>query len=500
MSLDIYRGITYIISSKFGTILLTFIINPLLIRLLGAEYGNFTFIMSMLAIGALVLNGAVYDGIRKFIAEGSDREGWKSEVFGYYVRVATFATAAVIVLILVAVETGFTDRFLDEDFDLYFYLLALMLLAREFFIISRSTLMGFGSEHISETLYTLQRLLFGIFGVGMAVLGFGVAGVLIGDVVATTIVMVAGFAFISRRVRLRQIFTRTPESFPGRKLLGYNSMSVVLSLLFNSLYHVDILLLRPLTGAQSTAYYKGALLVAEFLWVVPIAIQNALVHVSSSMWAEEQYDGIDHLASRITRYTLLFHVLLVMGLAVLAEPFVRLYFGQDFVAAVGPLYILLPGALGYALTRPLIGIGKGKGDLRVLVYATVVSATANLVLNLILIPRYGMYGAAVATTVGYGSMLGTHLWAARRIGYDPLGDLRLGRLAATAGVTLPVIYGLDLVIRNDVLALVVVPPIGFAVYTVAAISSGALTRAEIDHILERIPVPIPSRVRDLFGA
>lgn len=498
MKLDVYRIVTFVFGAKFGTIALQFLIAPILIRLLGNQYGDYTFVMSVMAIAVLFMTGGVFDGLRKFLAERSD-ERWQSDVFGYYVRVSTVATAVIVALVVLAVQTGFVRSVLGEAFDLYFYLLALMLVSREFFIISRSTLLGLGFEHLSEPVYVMQRFLFGLFGIGLAVSGFGVAGVLIGDVLATTVATLVGLVFVARQLRVRRVFARPSTSFPRRQLLGYNSLSVVLSLLFNTLYHVDILLLRPLAGSEATAQYKAALLVAEFLWVIPLAIQNSFVHVTSPMWADEDYDGIDHLASRITRYMLLLNLLLALGIALLAEEFVSLYFGPEFVTIVVPLLVLLPGALGYATVRPLVAIGKGKGDLRVLVYATIGAAVINLVLNALLIPLYGMVGAAVATTIGYGSMLVFHFWGARRIGYQPLNDLRLPRVALTAAVTAPVVYGLNAAIPSDLLSLALVPPAGFLVYATAAIQTGAINRSEIDHIFERLPFPVPRLVRNLVG-
>lgn len=498
MKLDIYRSVTFIFGSTIGTVLLQFLISPLLIRFLGPEYGDYAFMMSLLAIGTLFLNGGVSDGIRKFVPEHADRDRWVSEIFGFYLRIAGVVTAVIILSIVTIVELNFVQKVLGANFTAYFYLLALLIVTRLFFITTRSMLTGIGREPLSESIYTLQRVLFGIIGVGMAVFGFGVAGVLIGDVVATGLVVLIGAVLIARRVHVGAIFSRTPESFPRQKILRYSSHSVVLSLMFNSLYHIDILILRPIAGTEATAHYKAALVVAEFLWVVPLALQYSLVHVSSSMWVNEKYAGIDRLASRITRYSILLFTLLAIGLVVLAKPFVTVYFGRSYLPAVDPLLLLIPGALGYAVARPLIAIGKGKGDLRVLIYATAGAAIVNLLLNIILIPRYGMMGAAFGTTVGYGSMLIFHLWGATRIGYDPVGDLRISSIVLTICLSFPVIYGLNALIDNTLLALVVIPPTGFLLYAAASIWTGALSRSEIYNIIDQLPIPVPAGVKHLF--
>jgi O-antigen/teichoic acid export membrane protein len=87
---------------------------------------------------------------------------------------------------------------------------------------------------------------------------------------------------------------------------------------------------------------------------------------------------------------------MAVGLAVLADSFGPPYYGADFSVAVLPLILLLPGD-DRLRRRPLQATSQGSGRLRVLIVATGVAAGMNLVLNGLLIPLYGMTGAAVAT-------------------------------------------------------------------------------------------------------
>jgi hypothetical protein len=79
------------------------------------------------------------------------------------------------------------------------------------------------------------------------------------------------------------------------------------------------------------------------------------------------------------------------------------------------------------------------------------------------------------------SMFILHSVSARTIGFDPLADLRLPRIAATACIAAIPILLLAASIRSELLSLVVVPPVGLAVYAIAAIYSGAVS---VDEILE----------------
>jgi O-antigen/teichoic acid export membrane protein len=215
-----------------------------------------------------------------------------------------------------------------------------------------------------------------------------------------------------------------------------------------------------------------------------------LLHSTSELWAKDKAERITTLVSRITRYNLILVVLLSIGLTALANDFVPLYFGSEFETAVLPLILLLPGVIGFSLARPIFAVGQGKGDLRILIVATGSAALLNICLNIVLIPRYGITGAAVATSIGYGSMALFHTFAARQIGFDPTDDLRIRKITVVAVLTGIVVFGVSSVIDSSLISLLVVPPIGFVVYVALIINVGAISPHEIDNIIQRLPDPI----------
>ena len=346
--------------------------------------------------------------------------------------------------------------------------------------------MGFGLEHYSEPLRMVEKVVYAVVALILLYYGLGVTGLLAGHIVGILLVGIVAFWLIRHKVSFRMLARSTPETISRYDLLTFNVYSILLAFLTISLYNVDILLLRPLAGDSETGFYRASLVVAEFLWMVPMAVQYTLVQSTSEMWSKNQRKRITDIASTTTRINLSLIVIMGLGLAALADEFVPLYFGQDFTPAVGPLLLLLPGVLGLALSKPIFAIGQGKGELRVLVLTTGVAAVLNLVLNILLIPRYGMYGAAVATSIGYGSMFFLHTWTAHRIGFDPIGDLRATKIVIAALVATPVVFGLAIILPGLV-ALLVVPPAGFFVYAVTSLRVGVIDVAEIKHFQDRSP-------------
>lgn len=490
MASKILRGVVSVIGGEAAILFIAIFTTPLITRVVGSGgYGDYAFILSMLGIITVFTRLGISTGIRKYIVEERNEDRWKERVFGFYFQLGMALAIVSSVVVAMFSLFGLASRFFGEEFRVYFYLLCFIVLAEQFIYVFRYTLMGLGYEHYSEPLIVLKRVLFAITGVSLAYIGYGVVGLLAGTVIAAAIASVVGFLLLRNKLSMAAAFRSIPAKVPYRELIGFNISNTIFILLTISLYHTDILLLQPLAGSEQAGFYKAALVIAEFLWFAPIAIQTVFIHSTSEMWSKDQHKRITKIASQTTRYTLILSVLFALGLASLAGPFLPLYFGTGFGAAVGPLLLLLPGALGFAVARPIFAIGQAKGDLRVLIYSTGTAAVINLVLNLLLIPQYGMHGAAIATSIGYGSMVLFHVWSARKIGFDPIADLRLSRIAVTGGLSAPVIFGLSHIITNDILALVAVPPIGFVVYSMFALKTRAVDPEELHNVLEKLPEP-----------
>ncbi|WP_435317297.1 lipopolysaccharide biosynthesis protein [Haloarchaeobius sp. TZWSO28] len=500
MSRNIVTAFLSTIGSRLVGLLVTAAVTPLLIHFLGVgTYGEYATIMSVFALLTIFMSSGTNSGVKKYIAEERSMHRWKDHVFGYYFRLATLLAVLAAIGFAVASYTGLVAMVWGETFEPYFYLLGAMALAVQYREYIRRTLMGLKLEHVSEPLTVLYRVVFGIVGVTLAALEFGVPGLIVAQILASLVAVGVGLAVVRSRLSLDTIVDTTPSQFPSSDLFNFNHLTIAYVFLLTSLYHIDVLMLGSFKNSELVGYYKAALVLVQFLWILPRSVQGVMIQSTSDLWEQGKTDRITDLASRTTRYVLLLTLLLALGMAALASSFVPLYLGEEMTPAVTPLLLLLPGTVAFAVARPLLAISHAKGDVKSLIAATWASATLNFALNLNLIPAYGMVGAAVATTIGYGSLPLFNAIAARELGYDPLEDLRLVRVGLTAGIAAVPIYFLPRLIPNDILALVVVPVVGFVVYAVAAVVTGAVDIDEVLDFLSSLPGPIGEAASNLAG-
>ncbi|ELZ10976.1 polysaccharide biosynthesis protein [Halovivax asiaticus JCM 14624] len=490
MSRSITRGFVSILGTKVLVLALGIVTSPLLATLLGeSDYGDYSFLLSAFSIFMIFVSSGVTDGVQKFLGENRSEAAWSEHVVGFYFRLAILLGLAGSGLMVWFAGSDLLPRLVEgERFRRYFVLLAGLVVAAQFRSYVKRTLMGFGLEPYAESLTILHRFTFVGIALGLAALGYGVEGVLVGHIVGSTVPALVGFVLVARRVSILETLRIPPRSFPRRELLSFNGMSIVLVALLMSLYHVDVMMIRVFVDGPSTAFYKVALVLAEFLWVVPMALQTVLLHSTSELWSRGDHERVSRMAAKITRYTLLLTALLAVGIATLAPIAIPLLWPDEYVASLAPLYLLLPGAVGFAIARPVLAIAQANGNLRPLIAATGVVALVNVVLNWVLIAQFGMHGAAVATSVSYGLMFFLHVWSARRLGFDPLADARPLRVGVTIGLSAPLVVALSMYVEAPLLSLAIVPVGGAAIFAILALLTGAIGFTEVLAIASSLPV------------
>lgn len=161
-------------------------------------------------------------------------------------------------------------------------------------------------------------------------------------------------------------------------------------------YNFDAVLLGFLAGATSVGWYSAAYKPVTVALAMPLTYFAGLFPALSSAYATNK-DEFHGIVSRSLRLAASLGVPLGVGCAILAEPIVLLLFGPAYTQSVPVLRILVWSVVLVILRgtfhQAMNAANRSGVDLR----CAMVSAGLNVILNIGLIPRYGMTGAAAAT-------------------------------------------------------------------------------------------------------
>jgi O-antigen/teichoic acid export membrane protein len=117
--------------------------------------------------------------------------------------------------------------------------------------------------------------------------------------------------------------------------------------------------------------------------------------------AGQKKDEFEILIIKTLRILLFFIIVFVIILFFISDYVIAFLFIDEFSAALIPLKILLPGMAFLALGKIMSSYLAGKGKPGLQSYAIFIALLIAILTNLILIPLYGIIGAAIATTSSF---------------------------------------------------------------------------------------------------
>jgi O-antigen/teichoic acid export membrane protein len=168
-------------------------------------------------------------------------------------------------------------------------------------------------------------------------------------------------------------------------------------------YRVDLLLLGSMAGAAAVGVYSIGVTVAELMWYVPNALSGALLAK-----AVGDADGSAEYTARTSRISTLIMVTSLVAGVVLMRPFIIILYGEQFLGAYYAFLLLAPGVLALGIAKIHTAYLGAHGRLYPAI--SVSAAALNILGNLVLIPRYGYLGSAVASTVSYTLSAAIHTY------------------------------------------------------------------------------------------
>lgn len=163
-------------------------------------------------------------------------------------------------------------------------------------------------------------------------------------------------------------------------------------------YRADTFLIAYFSNPLSVGIYNVAVSIAERLWIVSQSVSNVLFPKISSM---SNNDEKDYLTTMLTRNVLLISIITSIILVLISDFLILLLFGSAYEDAALPLKILMPGIVFLSVDRILSNDLSGRGKPEMSMYTSITTIILNIFLNIILIPKYGLSGAAFSTSLSY---------------------------------------------------------------------------------------------------
>lgn len=245
---------------------------------------------------------------------------------------------------------------------------------------------------------------------------------------ATYVTAVTQLFFLNRRLR------GAVENGP-RRHEPVNWLRISLPILLVDAFHVmltgiDVIILGKLQSPEQVAIYFAAAKTLALVHFVSYAVRAGSAHHYSKFYHSGDDAGLERFVSASVKWTF-WPSLLVSALVIMVGRPLLSLFGEGFEAGYGLLFILVFGVMARAALGPAETLltMAGRQKIAAVIYAA--TLMLNVVLCLLMIPRFGIYGAAGSTAIAMicesvllyltvRRCLGLHVFVFRLRGAEPV--------------------------------------------------------------------------------
>jgi len=367
-------------------------------RLISSEnYGNYQLVIGIISILNAVIITGTSQTVSKYVSQQeSSADAVKRAALKIQLVIGGGATLGFVVAS--PVLAAYLN---DPRLTNYFRLASLITLSYSFYAVFTGYFNGqrrFLTQAAVDATYSTMKV---VLIVLLVVLGLGVTGAVGGFVLAAAgVLVVAAVAARSHRTSNQQ-----STAISMRQLIGFQTYVLLFTLVLNLLQRVDMILLKslsspdPTIASQNVGAYSAAINLANITYQVIIAVTFVMFPLISRATFDEDRDRTRLYVRNTMRYT----VMVMAGLATLfsanAVDSIRVVYRAEYEVAAPALSIVAYGMLFFGIVYVATAMISASGHPRASLAIGTATLVASVGLNAALVPRYGITGAALATTL-----------------------------------------------------------------------------------------------------
>lgn len=399
------RGSSLLLGGKFLAKGVNFAVQILIVRYLSqSDYGAFAYGLSVVHLGQSITLFGLDRAITRFVPIYHEQKDY-GKLFGTLIMVISTIVALGIAIILFfhGFKGLIAERFITDQLALNLLLVMIFLTPVEAIdelligmlaIFASPSAIFFRKNVLAPGLRLLVVLLL--------VLGNGNVFFLAGGYVLSGALGVVIYVILLGRVMrdqgLFQHFSWQNLQMPWLPIFSFTIPLLSSDLVYTVMNTMDAVLLERFQGTVDVAAFRAVQPTAVMNQVVMASFNTLFVPLAARMFARNDREGINYLYWQTAVWIAVISFPIFALTFSIARPMTLLLYGTRYEESAIILALL---SFGYYFNAALGFNGltlKVYGKLRYIVTLNIVTAIANLGINLLLIPHYGALGAAVGTT------------------------------------------------------------------------------------------------------
>lgn len=262
-----------------------------------------------------------------------------------------------------------------------------------------NSLSAFQRHDLTRLLAIFEEVIRVIIMVWLITNGYGLVSLALVILAMSVVKHVAGALWLKRLHKEIKLSFSLPDKKTARILLGYSRVSFGITAGWLIIFNTDTFLLGMLSASAAAGVYNPGAQLMLYIRNIINAIGIPLTPAISHLEASGESKKIKEIYLKGVKYLSYFSVFLTVSVIIYARPFVELWLPEEFYQSAEVMMILV---IGTAVLLPQI-IGDsvlfGCEKHVYILYTVILESLAKIILSLVLIPKYGLVGMALANAV-----------------------------------------------------------------------------------------------------
>lgn len=263
--------------------------------------------------------------------------------------------------------------------------------------------------------------------------------------------------------RIIRTYPKIVGSAHPKMIVGYSSPIVLAALLSYGASYADRFIVAGLTDLSSLGVYNLALLIAASISFIVTPFNNILTPKFSELYGKGEINSIPKHVEASTLLLSSIYVPVALSASVISPLLLEFVGGFTYVTDSLPLKIILISSAVFIsqniITQALASVRRTK----VFVFSSIGGMVSNIVLSILLIPSFGLTGAAIGFSSVSSVTFGILFYFAKKEGVISLNLLGMIKIWAASALMYIVVWAAEFVTGYNMLM--------FLIYLFLAIST-----------------------------
>lgn len=401
----VVKGAIIFLIGMFFSKLFNYFFRLLTARLGPESYGIITLAASFVAALATLSTLGLNNGVLRYVPYYHIREENRKVKGAIQFSLKTSLIGGIIVGVILFALSGFISKTFFPNFNqatlaAVLKIVAMIIPTTAVIFILFASFEAF--RILKYELYT-KNIFEGAFKLAFTFLaislGYSILGVMFVYLAAAIGSLILAFYYVKKHVPA--IRTETKSEAVGKELMQYSLPLLLSGLCMILLLSADTWIIGYSRTATEVGIYNAAMPTAQMLYTLPSILLILFLPTLTELYAKGDREGFKTVYKSTTKWIFLVNIPLLAIFLIFSKELLGMLFGTNYVLGTIPFMLL---SVGFFITsifmtseRMLMAVNKTRFILGG--YVTVL--ILNIILNLYLIPKYGINGAAITSASSY---------------------------------------------------------------------------------------------------